>query len=114
MAKSRFRRKSYRKKTKTARRQKRKSRRMRGGALINRDDVIGWAEKNKNCNIRVFAPNFGREKLLSSTQVTDAKTFSGLKIKAGMLDLQPNEISFESKCDYDRNYGEYGPGPVEL
>jgi hypothetical protein len=58
MAKSRFRRKSYRKKTKTARRQKRKSRRMRGGAVIDKTNVLQWArnKNNRDCYLNISYP----------------------------------------------------------
>ena len=103
MAKTRFRRKSYRKKTKTSRRQKRKSRRMRGGEVIDKADLIGWAKNNKYCTLKVSAPGYKPEKILSAQQVIDAGNYHNIASKADMANLQPNLVQFESICDYNKN-----------
>jgi hypothetical protein len=88
---------------------------MRGGFKINSSDVIGWANEQKkdgntDCKIRAFSDKYNREKLLSIYQVANAKDFNDLKKTAGMDDLQPSLVNFESDCDYSRNYIK---GPVD-
>ena len=113
MAKSRFRRKSYRKKTKTARRQKRKSRRMRGGEVLDKSRLMAWAKNNPKCNLKVSAPGFTNdEKILKAQDVIDVINAGGnefdVRNKVGLgRPYEPKDIVFESQCDYKPNYGEY-------
>lgn len=109
MAKSRFRRKSYRKKTKTARRQKRKSRRMRGGAVIDKTNVYQWAMNNKGCDLNISAPrsDFGSKQVKGSIIAERKMNFKDLKSYLGVpSNLGPNDLELTSPCEnttpYDR------------
>jgi hypothetical protein len=84
-----------------------------GGYLIERKDLPGWANKNKSCTIKVSAPGYEIDhppRTLTGYQVL-AKSYDDIVKDAGMSGPGIN-VKFESDCDYSRNYGEYGPGPV--
>jgi hypothetical protein len=101
MAKTRFRRKSHSKKNKTARRQKRQSRRMRGGE--NMHDMLQTAQINqcgtliargKDSGYRVQVP------LLVST-IKNMKEHDVLKLvqqKSGNNAIGINDVEYVSGC----------------
>ena len=104
MAKSRFRRKSYRKKTKTARRQKRKSRRMRGGANypVDKDSVVAWSNNrdHENCTLEMKAN--GRSRIFTGRDIKGLH-YTELKQMAAKNDnnwsiTKPYELEFTSPC----------------
>jgi hypothetical protein len=99
MAKTRFRRKSHGKKNKTARRQKRQSRRMRGGMPIDKSELRRWAIQYPNCAITVSAP--GLDVIPKTFKGTDiqGKDFHAVKsMVEGMNHVKPHEIEFDSPC----------------
>jgi hypothetical protein len=109
MAKSRFRRKSYRKKTKTGRRQKRKSRRMRGGALyeVDKINVLQWANNNRDCFLNISYPDGTFKQVKGSIIADNEMKFNGLKSYLGVAsNIGVNDLVLTSSCEnktaYDR------------
>ena len=90
---------------------------MRGGDLyqIDRKDLKGWARQqikkgNRECTIKVSAPGYST-RTLTGYQVL-AKSNDDIVKDAGMSGPGIN-VKFVSDCEYQQNYGEYGPGPVD-
>lgn len=102
MAKTRFRRKSHGKKNKTARRQKRQSRRMRGGSFaIDPSKLIGWSKQNPNCDITVSSGTYGFPPKTINARNIKGQNFEALKKYVKLNDrAPPHEVNLESGCDY--------------
>ena len=115
MAKTRFRRKSHSKKNKTARRQKRQSRRMRGGHDIDHHKILQWARQNPGCSLKVspgdnvnFTPKEFRGSIIRDTLSTTEMKIK--KLKEEMMKLPRNvsesDLVLTSECAitpaYDR------------
>jgi hypothetical protein len=111
MAKSRFRRKSYRKKTKTARRQKRKSRRMRGGE--NMHDILQTVNTDRTCktliaksrNPEVFDLNVTLDlDKINLKNMTVHQLLNEVKQKSGNNAIGINDVEYVSGCDNQNQY----------
>uniref|UniRef100_A0A6C0LRX9 Uncharacterized protein n=1 Tax=viral metagenome TaxID=1070528 RepID=A0A6C0LRX9_9ZZZZ len=99
MAQTRFRRKSHSKKNKTARRQKRQSKRVRGGMPIDKSELRRWANQHPDCAITVSAPGLDVAPKTFYGKNIQGKDFHTVKsMVKGMEHVQPYEIAFDSPC----------------
>jgi hypothetical protein len=111
MAKTRFRRKSHGKKNKTARRQKRQSRRMRGGDpvyTIDRHNVLQWARRNPNCFLTVSPETAGffSTKQVKGSMIRDQNLdITRLKNSQNInSNISNNALVLTSPCDNIQTY----------